>query len=119
MRYQFLEKKKFNIDIDRNYWSAAFTATKETRLGTLQWKILHNVYPTNILLKKMGIADSETCNACNSGDKGYIEHFFYACDKIKPIWKIIETEIKARTNKTVQINEQILKMRTMIITLRN
>ena len=33
--------------------------------------------------------------------------FFYACDKIKPIWKIIESEIKARTNKTVQINEQI------------
>ena len=51
----------------------------------------------------MGIAESETCNACNSGGKDYIEHFFYACDKIKPIWKIIETEIKARTNKTVQI----------------
>ena len=84
MRYQVLEKKKLNIDIDRNYWSAAFRATKETRL-----------------------ADSETCNACNSGDTDYIEHVFYACDKTKPIWKIIENEIKARTNKTVQINEQI------------
>ena len=57
--------------------------------------------------KRMGIVDSETCNTCNSGDKDYTEHFFYTCDKLKPIWKIIETEIKARTNKTVQINEQI------------
>ena len=28
-------KKKLNIGVDRNYWSAAFTATKETRLRTL------------------------------------------------------------------------------------
>ena len=55
----------------------------------------------------MGIADSETCNACSSVDKDYIEGNFYTCDKIKPIWKITETEIKARTIKTVQINEQI------------
>ena len=79
MRYQFLEKKikKINIDLDRNHWSAAFTDTKETRLRRLRWKIVHNVYPTNILLKMMGIADSETYNACNSGDKDYVGHFFF------------------------------------------
>ena len=39
------QKKKLNIDIGRNCWSAAFTATKETRLRTLQWKTLHEHFP--------------------------------------------------------------------------
>ena len=61
-------KKRFDTEIDNRYWEVAFNANQETRLKVLQWKILHNIYPTNILLHKMEIANSGTCNACHSGE---------------------------------------------------
>ena len=76
-----LWKKRFDTEIDNRYWKAAFNANQETRLKVLQWKILHNIHPTSILLHKMGIANSETCNACHSGEMDYIEHFFFTCAK--------------------------------------
>ena len=65
-------KKRFDTEIDNRYWEVASNVNQETRLKVLQWKILHNIYPTNILLHKMGIANSETSNACHSGEMDYI-----------------------------------------------
>ena len=48
-------KNKFNIEIGKEHWSLPYQVTKEVRLRTLQWKLLHNVYPTNIHLKRMKI----------------------------------------------------------------
>ena len=45
-------KRKFGIDIER-YFGNAITACKETRLRLSHFKILHNIYPTNILLRKI------------------------------------------------------------------
>ena len=57
---------------------------KEARLVSLNWKILSNIYPTNILLHKMGKASSSNCTTCNKKD--YLEHFFYQCKKINILW---------------------------------
>ncbi|WP_419608111.1 hypothetical protein, partial [Thiolapillus sp.] len=97
-------KKRFDTEIDNRYWEVAFNANQETRLKVLQWKILHNIYPTNILLHKMGIANSETCNACHSGEMDYIEHFFFTCEKINPIWQLVKKEILLRTGSTITIS---------------
>ena len=53
--------------------------TKETRLRVLQWKILHNIYPTNILLYKMKVRDDRMCSYCNDA-VDCIEHFFFDCN---------------------------------------
>jgi hypothetical protein len=45
--------RKFNVDLDENAWQIPHLVTKEVRLRELQWKINHNIYPTNILLQKM------------------------------------------------------------------
>ena len=84
-------KRKLNTEIDK--MNAIFQSTSETRLRVLHWKILHNMYPTNILLNKMGISNSDTCNACNSGARDFIEHVFFHCTKVKPIWGLVEKEI--------------------------
>ena len=52
----------------------AIHATKEIRLRVLHWKITHSIYPTNILLHKMGLSNTENCNSCE--EKDYIEHFW-------------------------------------------
>eukprot|EP00745_Piridium_sociabile_P027238 TRINITY_DN4391_c0_g1_i5.p1 TRINITY_DN4391_c0_g1~~TRINITY_DN4391_c0_g1_i5.p1 ORF type:complete len:187 (-),score=10.40 TRINITY_DN4391_c0_g1_i5:433-993(-) len=55
-------KRKLNIEMTDKHWNLVFNCTRETRLRVLQWKILHNIYPTNILLNKMGLSNSSQCN---------------------------------------------------------
>ena len=43
--------RKFGLEIDEHIWSMPSLVTKETRLRVLQWKILHNIYITNITLQ--------------------------------------------------------------------
>lgn len=99
--------RKLDVKINQTHWEAVFKATKETRLRVLQWKILHNIYPTNILLNKMGIANSNKCNACTADEIDYIEHFFFSCAKIHTVWKIVEKEINTRIGSHIPISKSI------------
>ena len=77
-------KRKFeNIDIDNEVYLMAFTVTKEIRLQVLQWKIIHNIYPTQILLCKIGKSANSNCKYCN--EKDFLEHFFCTCPAVKLI----------------------------------
>lgn len=91
----------FNIEIEKENWMCAKDCTKETRLRLLHWKVLHNIYPTNILLNKIGYANSNKCQFCNVID--YPEHFFYECRKIKKIWKIVENKIYLKFDMVAKI----------------
>ena len=84
-----LWKRKFDQDINETNWSMIFKSTNETRIQELSWKILHNIYPTSILLHKMKLKESSNCEHCNVLDT--VEHFFYHCKKIKHLWKEIRT----------------------------
>ena len=57
----------------------------------MHWKITHNIYPTNILLHKMGLSNTENCNLCE--EKDYIEHFFCECPRVNRLWKRVELEV--------------------------
>ena len=90
---QNLWTKRFpNSIFNRQYiWKTIPNCTHEARLITLNWKILHNIYPTKILLHKIGKESSNICNTCNVID--YTEHFFYFCKKVKFIWDHAEMVI--------------------------
>ena len=66
-------KRKFDVNIS-NHFNIAMNSTSETRLRLLHFKILHNIYPTSIMLQKMKIKDSNLCETCQTTD--YLEHFF-------------------------------------------
>ena len=85
-------RRKFGLEIDEHIWSIPSVVTKETRLRVLQWKILHNIYATNILLCKMKVRDGRMCSYCNDV-VDYIEHFFFDCPKIKKCWNYTEQYI--------------------------
>ena len=70
--------RKFGTEIDKYIWSLPAVVTKETRLRDLQWKLLHNIYPTNILLCKMKVRDDQMCSYCYDV-VDYIQHFFFDC----------------------------------------
>ena len=79
-------KRKFEYNISKADWTLAFACCKETRLRTLQYKILHNIYATNILLHKMKVTETNKCSLCPDL-VDYLEHFFYECKIVKDFWK--------------------------------
>lgn len=100
-------KRKLKQDITEKHWQLAAHSTRETRLRVLQWKILHNIYPTKILLFRIGKADTNICDACNTGETDYIEHFFYTCRTINQIWRLVTNEVLIRLGVRINITLEI------------
>ena len=67
---------------------------------------MHNIYPTNILLAKIGVAINNKCNFCTE-ERDFIEHFFYDCPKIKSVWKRVQDKFFVRFNKQIQISQMV------------
>ena len=97
-----LWERKFGVTVNKSHWENVHRL-KETRLKTISWKILHNIYPTNILLFKMKLSNSQNCKYCDTID--YIEHFFFHCEKVRPLWQRIQTEIQLKLEISVELSE--------------
>ena len=96
---------KRNLDFDiSDHYVIANKATKESRLRLLHFKIIHNIYPTNILLHKMKVKSSSLCQVCRVPD--FIEHFFVDCDQINWFWKFIASYIKNSLNKHINLSKK-------------
>ena len=50
-----------------------------------QFRILHNILPTNSLLYKLGIVTSPLCSFCKD-EAETVEHLFVDCDIAKQFW---------------------------------
>ena len=72
--------RKYDTDI-LNYFEVAITASNESSLRLHHLKILHNIYPTNILLYKMNIKTTNKCDYCKMFD--FIELLFIHCQKLQ------------------------------------
>ena len=107
-----LWQRKYGVVVGKEHWRLVHQL-KETRLKVLAWKVLHNIYPTGISLSKMGLS-SENCKYCNVLDT--LEHFFFFCIKVKPLWNAIQSDIQAHLNKHININERIVIFGPVLIT---
>jgi hypothetical protein len=88
-------------------WLATPQCTVEARLISLNWKILHNIYPTKVLLCKMGKEPNNICHACNVVDN--VDHFFFKCVKIKQLWPFANNVISCKlSNKIVLSIEDVM-----------
>ena len=76
--------RKMLLPFDKGLWLTAINATKETRLRILHWKILMNLYPTCIVLRRMKLRNSDLCQNCNVQDT--MEHFFFSCSLVYKVW---------------------------------
>ena len=84
-------RRKFDIDI-KPYFIVAFKATRESRLRALQYKLFHNIYPSNVLLHKMKIKNTIICDFCNEVD--FIEHMFVTCARLNFFWDNIKSIVE-------------------------
>ena len=103
---QFLAKKAWII-IKEEVWHTVWKTTKETRVRALQWKILHNIYPTNILLNKINVKESDKCTFCPDIIY-YIEHFFCECPIVVHFWKSIQQKLSTETGLRRELSVQTI-----------
>lgn len=97
-------KRKLDVDT-RKFYSIAHECTKESRLRLLHFKFIHNIYPTNIMLHRMGITQTNKCQACAETD--YIEHAFFKCKQLESFWRSVGQLILAKTDTHIDISEKV------------
>ena len=97
-------RRKYEIEI-KPFFKMAKSASNESRLRLLHFKILHNIYPTNILLHKMKIKASNHCKHCGKTD--YVEHFFFHCGKLAGFWKLVAHSVQRITGIDMNIDEKM------------
>ena len=86
-----------------NRYNIATISTKESRLRLLHFKICHNIYPSNILLKQMRIKTTDLCEHCGMID--YIEHMFIYCSLLDNYWNDVFRLIHIKTSTLFPITE--------------
>ena len=57
---------------------------RDTKIQSLQFKILHRFFPCNLILNKWYNDHSDKCSFCNEIDT--LEHYFVECDRLKFFW---------------------------------
>ena len=87
-------QRKFGVDIQSNYICSQ-NCIKETKLNVLQFKIYHKILPTNVLLKRWNLCDSENC-IC--GEKDLLEHSLIECPLLKDLWSSVVSTITLLLN---------------------
>ena len=98
-------ERKLQITLDISHWKL-IQQLKETRLKTLWWKIVHDIYPGNYMLNKMGLSNTPGCNFCNEIDDTV--HFFYQCTQIRPLWYEIEREINRFLGIIIELRKHMV-----------
>ena len=89
---------------DPSIWCVSRECCSETKLLELQWKILHGIYPTGVLLNKMKIKCNDLCDFCGEIDS--ISHFFVSCRIIVPVWEEANKVISSYIGKSFTLSER-------------
>ncbi len=74
-----------------NLFLLPFKVTLDTKLRWFQYRVVHNILPTNAWLKKIGITNSDFCTFCQR-DKETVKHLFVECNKVIDIWQQIRNK---------------------------
>ena len=81
----------FCNDTSKKIFNLAHSITKDTRLINLQLKILHRVYACDSYVSNFDKGVNALCDAyCKKND---IIHWFFECNKVKPILNLFENWI--------------------------
>jgi hypothetical protein len=75
------------LDITEDQWKEIFMVSKQvqdTKIRTFQYKILYNLIPCNLYLKRIQRSDTDKCFICNKLDD--IIHYMYECPEVNAFW---------------------------------
>ena len=80
----------------------------DIKLKWLQMRIVHRVFATNVVLKKMGIINCEQCTFCDEKDS--VEHFLWQYYFTRRFWRLLENLISTNceTACNIKITENLV-----------
>ena len=93
----------FNNANWQNYLRICLKVYKDPFHKWFQFRILHCILGTQILLHKVGISNSLICLTCHSEVESLI-HLFYYCPKATKLWKQLESKILICTGFSLNLS---------------
>jgi hypothetical protein len=103
------DKWKNEFGIEDSEWTQVFTMSnviKDTKIKTLQYKVLFNLIPCKLYLFIIKKSDSFLCTECNVTDN--IIHFMYSCTDTSRFWKTFEHWWNDMMNVTIKIDKKMV-----------
>ena len=84
-----------NINWNEIY-NTSFKTTLDTTLRSFQYKMLMRIIPTNKMLYKFKYVSSSLCDFCSAAIES-IEHLFWECSYIQPLWNELNKFIASKS----------------------
>jgi hypothetical protein len=99
-------KKILNIEADelKPFFRIPYSSVRDTKIQSLQYKILNNIYVTRLRLKQWRVKDSSTCLYCNTTDD--LLHHFCHCNDITIFWNTVVNTISCILNTPYQLEDK-------------
>jgi len=95
----------------KNPFVCVQSSIKDVKLRNVQYKILHNIYPTMQHLYKWGIKQTQNCSTCEETET--LEHAIFMCPVAKDAIKKLEDFMSSRLNSTVNLSFNDVLLGTM------
>ncbi len=96
-------------NVDKHVWhrifNMAFITTRETKLQSFQYRIIHRIIPCNKWLNNITVKETDLCDYCTEQDS--IVHFLIECEKAHEFWKSLFFWWN-RTNEVIIMEEKEL-----------
>lgn len=73
-----------------------FKTSCETKLQSLQYKLINRIIPCGVHLRQLRIRETEECPHCQLRDT--IMHFFYQCQKVQVFWNKVSEWFRQAAN---------------------
>ncbi len=77
--------KEITLDDWKNIFTLSFISTRETKVQSFQYRLLHRAIPCNVWLHNIKMRNNSICSYCDCEDS--IHHFLIYCDKAKQFWR--------------------------------
>ena len=81
-----------------------FTITKEVKVIMFQYKIIHNILPTQISLYRDGFSDSDMCPLCHH-EQQTLSHLLITCIKTASFWQTFQVWWYGKTDEHLLLNQ--------------
>jgi hypothetical protein len=105
------ESIQMEFGIENEKWEEIFMLPKviqDTKIRTFQYKILFNLIPCNLYLKRIKRSDTDKCFNCNLLDD--IAHYFYECRENRNFWNSFTKWWENITGNVVSINSKVTRL---------
>lgn len=95
-----------NKDYWKEVYSSPYLATRESRLQSFQFRIIHRTIPCNKYLCNIRIKQEDFCSFCDVPTTDTLQHFFFSCHKTSTFWNSVCHWLSTQANFQVNIDER-------------